>query len=178
MYDLFVLGQLMDQDMTGYQLRKALKAVVGTEQTMSYGVLYPLLERLATAGSLQLTTEQTVARTKKWAAITETGRRSFHQLVLTPVVINKQAQLMFQIKCSCLHLLKTAEKVTILQDFQAFTREQLAQLREIQAYFKDRPRMQPNDVVDELQINQLQQLRAQAQADWITSRLASLTEGE
>jgi len=54
MYVLFVLGQLMDRPMTGYQLRKALTAVVGRDLTISFGALYPLLDKLAAAGDLTL----------------------------------------------------------------------------------------------------------------------------
>ncbi|WP_143461597.1 PadR family transcriptional regulator [Levilactobacillus enshiensis] len=173
MYDLFVLGQLMDHTMTGYQLRKALMTVVGQEQTVSYGVLYPLLERLNEAGDVTLTTT-TGPRTKKQAGITPQGRQHFHDLVIEPVAINKQTQLVFQIKCNFLHLLVVPEQRDVLQDFQRFSHLQLENLQTARDYLTDHPRMVPTDVADALQLNQLQQLRAQAQADWIAARLTNL----
>ncbi|MFC6261834.1 PadR family transcriptional regulator [Levilactobacillus fujinensis] len=173
MYELFVLGQLMDHDMTGYQLRKALMTVVGQEQTVSYGVLYPLLERLNLAGDVTLTTT-TDTRTKRQAGITSQGRDRFHDLVLRPVTINKQAQLMFQIKCNFLHLLSVSERRLVLRDFQQFSHFQLKNLQTVRDYLTDHPRMVPTDVADALQLNQLQQLRAQAQTDWIAARLVDL----
>lgn len=176
MYELFVLGQLMDHDMAGYQLRKALKTVVGQEQTISYGVLYPLLERLAKAGDLTLANAASGQRPKKTATITQQGRTRFHALVLVPVTINKQAQLVFQIKCNFLHLLPIAEQQMVLRDFQNFCQFQLTNLQAVRDYLTDHPRMVPTDVADAMQVNQLQELRAQAQADWIAARLTSLTK--
>lgn len=178
MYELFVLGQLMDQDMSGYQLRKALAAMVGPEQTISYGVLYPLLERLAKAGEITLTTIDAGQRPKKVAAITAAGRQHFAALVVAQVAINKQTQLLFQIKCNFLHLLAEPEQRLILTDFQQFCHYQLTNLQNSRDYMTDRPRMVSTDVADALQVNQLQQVRAQAQADWVAARLAGLSKGE
>ncbi|WP_204122134.1 MULTISPECIES: PadR family transcriptional regulator [Levilactobacillus] len=178
MYELFVLGQLMDQEMAGYQLRQALKSVVGQEQTVSYGVLYPLLERLSQAGDITLTTVETSQRPKKVATLTSQGRSHFQTLILAPVTVNKQSQLVFQIKCNFLHLLSVPDQRTVLQDFQSFTQFQLDNLRDINDYLTTQPRMVPTDVADALQVNQLQKGRAQAQADWITARLARLDKGE
>ncbi|WP_341778944.1 PadR family transcriptional regulator [Levilactobacillus sp. HBUAS70063] len=172
MYELFILGQLMDHAMSGYQLRKALATVVGPEQTVSYGVLYPLLERLAQRQEITLATETERPRPKKVATITAQGRTHFAQLVMVPVAINKQAQLAFQIKCNFLHLLSPAAQRTILLNFQQFSQYQLRNLQNVRDYLTDHPRMVPTDVADAWQVNQLQQLRAQAQADWIVARLA------
>jgi len=178
LYELFVLGQLMDQEMAGYQLRQALKSVVGQEQTVSYGVLYPLLERLSQAGDITLTTVETSQRPKKVATLTSQGRSHFQTLILAPVTVNKQSQLVFQIKCNFLHLLSVTDQRTVLQDFQSFTQFQLDNLRDIDDYLTTRPRMVPTDVVDARQVNQLQKARAQAQANWIAARLARLDKGE
>jgi DNA-binding PadR family transcriptional regulator len=175
-YELFVLGQLMDHDMAGYQLRKALVTVVGQEQTVSYGVLYPLLDRLNRAGDIVLASGAG-SRSKRAATLTAQGRAHFQRLVLRPVTINKQAQLAFQIKCNFLHLLDAAGQQTVLRDFQAFSQAQLVNLAAVRAYLTDHPRMVPLDVVDALGVNELQQLRAQAQADWIAARLADLDKG-
>lgn len=172
MYELFILGQLMDHAMSGYQLRKALATVVGQEQTVSYGVLYPLLDRLAQREEITLVTEAGQSRAKKVARITSRGREHFAQLVMVPVTINKQAQLTFQIKCNFLHLLSLADQRTVLSDFQKFSQFQLQNLQDVRDYLGGHPRMVPTDVVDALQVNQLQQVRAQAQADWVAARLA------
>ncbi|WP_261810328.1 PadR family transcriptional regulator [Levilactobacillus humaensis] len=178
MYHLFVLGQLMDHAMTGYQLRKALAAAVGQEQTMSYGVLYPLLERLAAAGEVTLTEKTEGQRQKRWVAITDRGRDQFHQLIVIPVVRNKQTQLWFQIKMMGLHLLSPADRRLVLTDFQTCTQEQLAHWQHVHDYFSDQPNMVPGDVADGLQLNQLQQQQTQVQLDWITQQLTRLDKGE
>jgi len=148
MYKLFVLGQLMDHEMSGYELRKALATIVGTEQTISYGVLYPLLAQLAAANEITVTTVDGGQRPKKIAAITAAGKRHFAALVVAPVAVNKQSQLLFQIKCNFLHLLSAAEQRVILTDFQKFCHDQLDDLQHSRDYVLDHPRMVPQDVTD------------------------------
>ncbi len=178
MYELFVLGQLMDQPMTGYQLRKALKFIVGEEQTVSYGVLYPLLDKLKQQQLIKQNATANATRSQKQAEITAAGRQQFHDLVLEPVTINKQTQLTFQIKCRFLHLLTGDEQQRVLKDFQQFSQFQLANLEETQRYLTDSPRMVAEDVIDADRLNTLQLMRAQVQNDWIAEQLAQLTEEE
>lgn len=54
MYELFILGQLMDYLMMGYQLCKVLVNVVGLELIISFGVLYLLLDKLVVVEELIL----------------------------------------------------------------------------------------------------------------------------
>jgi len=168
MYVLFVLGQLMDRPMTGYQLRKALTAVVGRDLTISFGALYPLLDKLAAAGDLTLAfTAGETNRPQKVATITPSGQAHFQELVLASVGINKQTQLTYQMKVNFLHLLAPEQRVAVLRDFQAFTAGQLDQLKANRDVVAHNQNMVAGDIQDALRVNQLLQLRAQTQADWL-----------
>jgi DNA-binding PadR family transcriptional regulator len=48
--ELAVLGLLHRQPMHGYELRKQLRALVGTFRALSFGSLYPCLKELSAAG--------------------------------------------------------------------------------------------------------------------------------
>ncbi|GEO70009.1 PadR family transcriptional regulator [Levilactobacillus acidifarinae] len=177
MYELFVLGQLMDRPMTGYQLRKALSSTVGPELTISFGALYPLLDKLAAAGTLTLAFKSTTTkRPQKVATITSAGRTRFHALVLAPVAHNKQTQLTFQMKVNFLHLLTPDQQRTTLRDFQTFATSQLDQLATQKINLAHNTNMVAADIQDALRVNQLQTVRAQAQADWLTTQLSQLTK--
>ncbi|WP_318767240.1 PadR family transcriptional regulator [Lactiplantibacillus carotarum] len=172
MYELFILGQLMDHPMTGYQLRKALVNVVGQELTISFGALYPLMDKLAAAGELTMDFKQTSSkRPQKLATITTSGRQRFKTLVLTPFVLNKQTQLTLQMRVNFLHLLTPPERITVLTDFQNFARGQLERLDEQVHHVQDNPHMVAADIEDALLVNDLQRVRAQAQFTWVTNLL-------
>lgn len=174
MYELFILGQLMDHPMTGYQLRKALSSTVGPELTISFGALYPLLDKLAAAGTLTLAFKTVPPkRPQKLARITAAGRARFHTLMATPVAFNKQTQLTFQMKVNFLHLLTPDQQRATLREFHAFATQQLSQLATQRAH---NPHMVAADIQDALRVNQLQTVRAQAQADWVTAQLNQLTK--
>lgn len=172
MYELFILGQLMDHPMTGYQLRKALTSVVGQELTISFGALYPLMDKLAAADLLTMDFKRTPSkRPQKLATITTRGQKRFRTLVLAPVALNKQTQLTFQMKVNFLHLLTMAERVMVLTDFQQFTSGQLTRLASQATHIHHNPNMLAADIQDALLVNDLQRVRAQTQYDWVTRRL-------
>jgi len=172
MYELFVLGQLMDHPMTGYQLRKALVNVVGAELTISFGALYPLLDKLAVAGELTLAFKNTEnKRPQKLATITAVGRERFAQLIQQPAVLNKQTQLTFQMKINFLHLLTGTQQQSVLQNFRDFATDQLERLTAQRTHVSHNPNMLAADIRDALAVNDLQRVRAQAQLTWIEIRL-------
>lgn len=177
MYELFILGQLMDHPMTGYQLRKALVNVVGVELTISFGALYPLLDKLAAAGELTQAFKPTTSkRPQKLATITPAGQHRFWQLVLTPVSLNKQTQLTFQMKVNFLHLLTTGQQILVLEDFQQFATGQLTRLATQAQHVTANPHMLAADITDALLVNELQRQRATAQLTWITGQLTRLQQ--
>ena len=177
MYELFILGQLMDRPMTGYQLRKALVSVVGQELTISFGALYPLLDKLAAAGELTLGFKPTTSnRPQKVATLTTNGQQHFWTLVLAPVALNKQTQLTFQIKLNFLHLLTIDQQLAVLTDFKAFTQGQLSRLTDQQTRLQHNVHMVGADIADALLVNELQQVRAQAQLNWVDALIQAKKE--
>lgn len=179
MYELFILGQLMDHPMTGYQLRKALISVVGQELTISFGALYPLMDKLAEAKEISLDFKDTDSnRPQKIASITELGKSRFEELVLADVPLNKQTQLTFQMKVHFLHLLTVPEQRKVLTDFQNFTSGQLERLAKIRDHVAHNKNMVPADIADALRVNQLQKLRAQVQLDWINEIIIEINQGD
>jgi len=172
MYELFILGQLMDHPMTGYALRKAFINIVTDDQAISFGTLYPLLDKLEQSGEIGLSFEETANnRPQKLATITASGQKRFYELATTETPINKQAQLTFLMKVHFLHLLSQEQQVFVLEDFQKFTETKLQRLKKLEVELESNPRMVPEDIADALLVKQLQILRTRAQYNWITELL-------
>src|SRR5581483_12430028 len=92
MYQLFVLGQLMDQPMHGYLLRDILSNMLGPFRQMSWGALYPLIRQLECNGWIELDVEEdegqdkrgTNSRQRKRYRITDAGRERFQAMMQEP----------------------------------------------------------------------------------------------
>jgi DNA-binding PadR family transcriptional regulator len=164
MYQLFILGQLMDKPMSGYQLRKALTTIVGPEKTISFGSLYPLLDKLATAGDLTISLKKSEhQRPQKIAALTDAGRAHFWELISAPVVSNKQTQTEFLMKVQFLHLLSVDQQLTVLNDFKTYLNQRLERLHQKQIELPQIATMATEDVADSLWVIDLHIVSTEAQ---------------
>ena len=76
MYELFILGELMDQPMHGYLLREIINLAIGPLRQMSWGALYPLLRRLEADALIEQSPEPSGSgdRPRKIYRITSAGR--------------------------------------------------------------------------------------------------------
>ena len=86
MYELFVLGELMDGPHHGYSLREILSRMLGPFRQISWGVLYPLIRQLEREGLIVQDEESSAegrvsssnSKQRKSYRITERGRRRFY----------------------------------------------------------------------------------------------------
>lgn len=172
MYELFILGQLMDYPMTGYALRKAFITIAGNDQAISFGTLYPLMDKLERSKMIDHKFETTEnERIQKLAAITESGKKRFYELATVKTPVNKQTQLTFLMKIHFLHLLNLEQQVFVLEDFQDFSEAKLQHLQSLKKGLEINDNMIQADIDDALLVKQLQILRAQVQIDWIAQLL-------
>jgi DNA-binding PadR family transcriptional regulator len=89
MYELFVLGELMDGPQHGYFLREILSRMLGPFRQISWGVLYPLIRQLEREGLIVQDEESSAAsgagtsnsKQRKSYRITERGRKRFYALM-------------------------------------------------------------------------------------------------
>jgi DNA-binding PadR family transcriptional regulator len=74
-YKYLILGLLSDQQLTGYDIRKRVKATLNTIVSASYGTLYPTLHKLLAAGAVEVQEVHQQSRpSKKLYSITDLGR--------------------------------------------------------------------------------------------------------
>lgn len=84
MYELFLLGKLMEKPWHGYEFHQVLNSVVGPSRRVSWGTIYPLLKRLEKAGLIQRLSEPSEkddGRGRQRYTITPEGKEKFLQLM-------------------------------------------------------------------------------------------------
>jgi DNA-binding PadR family transcriptional regulator len=142
MIDIAILGLLMEQDLHGYELRKRLDDLPGSRPAVSFGSLYPALNRLERVGHVKAVTHQTAplpaapmsgsltgelaafraarervaksqgGRGKKVYGITDQGRRRLHELLVDPDVADDRA---FEARVAFCHHLTTSERQALFE---------------------------------------------------------------
>ena len=86
MYELFLLGKLIERPWHGYEFHQVLNSVVGPARQVSWGTIYPLLQRLEKAGLIQRLSEPSDkddGRGRQRYSITQKGKQRFLQLMKT-----------------------------------------------------------------------------------------------
>lgn len=167
MYVIFVLGQLMDRPMTGYQLRAILTKIIGEREKVSFGTLYPLLQKLTDAGDI--TYQEAPAQNKrpqKIAMITAQGKQTFSKLMAAPVKPGKHETLEYLLKLKNLqHVSKTLGQ-SIIADFihlnETISAEAQRNMAEIQAIAQ----LQPSEKHYALAITDFQARQADSALAW------------
>lgn len=86
MYELFLLGKLMDRPWHGYEFHQVLNSVVGPARKVSWGTIYPLLRRLEKSGLIKRVPDNASpedGRGRQHYSITPAGRERFLELMRT-----------------------------------------------------------------------------------------------
>ncbi|EHI97285.1 transcriptional regulator, PadR-like family [Clostridium sp. DL-VIII] len=117
MNELFILGELMEEPQSGYDLRNALQVSLGRHRKVSYGVIYPLLEKLEKDGFVEITTVGSDGKNKKVATITEKGKERFFKLMKMPVPSSAHNADIYLIKLDVMQHLALNEQIQLLEQF-------------------------------------------------------------
>lgn len=172
MYDLFVLGQLMDESMSGYLMQQILQQLVGRNRKISFGMIYPLFKRLSEAGYINLVEEQSDNgnRPKKVASITKEGRIRFKELMEQVVPLNPNLEFTYSVKFRNFHQVDLKLRLKILGDYRNYLLENQNLLKQ---QFHDLPQTnisQP-DLENARWVIDLDQMKTKAALDWVEKAL-------
>ena len=185
-YELFVLGELMDQPLYGSLLHEIAQRILGPWRPLSWGILSPLLRRLEQEGLITSVIEQrqegvlreTRGQPPRTYAITPTGQARFLALMLTPSPYSRETREVFVIKLSKSSFLTLAQQVSILAWYRGYLTELRSchgseQLELLHAGYigeKERPGI--------LQAVDFQLHAVDAELSWIESLMTRLQETE
>jgi PadR family transcriptional regulator, regulatory protein AphA len=85
-----ILGLLAEQPMTGYDIKKRVKAALSVVTNASYGTLYPTLHKLLQEGAVEVQEVPQVSRpSKKVYRITEQGRQELKAWLKEPAAADQ-----------------------------------------------------------------------------------------
>lgn len=87
MLKFIILGMVLKQDSTGYDIKKSIDQGIGTFYKASYGSLYPALKKMTETGLLTLYERPQGNRRKIFYHITEEGKSEFLDWLSTPTDI-------------------------------------------------------------------------------------------
>jgi len=85
MLDYIILGMLLNEDLTGYDIKKFVENGIGVFYKASYGSLYPALKKLTEKGYLDMYEEPRGGRQKKFYKLTDEGKKIFMDWLASPM---------------------------------------------------------------------------------------------
>ncbi len=91
MLDYIIIGMVVNEPLTGYDIKKYIEDGIGIFYKASYGSLYPSLKRLTDKGLLTMTENPQGNRQKKFYHATEKGKNAFLDWLSSPMNINDGA---------------------------------------------------------------------------------------
>lgn len=128
-YELFVLGELMDGPYHGYKLREILSSLFGPFRQISWGILYPLIRQLEREGSIASeregtteTSEQAASsiRQRKYYTITAAGRARFYALMLEQGDYSTDYRELFIAKLNNFDHLSPEQQLVVLSHYRGY----------------------------------------------------------
>src|SRR6266699_938580 len=127
-YELFVLGALMVQPMSGSFLHETARRILGPFRPLSWGIISPLLRRLKQQELVTSAIEQRRpglpspgrGQPPRSYAITPAGRERFLSLLLTPSAYSRDTPEEFVIKLTKFQFLTPAQRVTVLEWYWSY----------------------------------------------------------
>jgi DNA-binding PadR family transcriptional regulator len=136
MYELVILGFLMQMPYHGYLIAKIINDMIGPFARLSNGRLYPLLAKLEQEGLIQAAPGEAVPaplrperdRQHHSYQITEAGRQRFHELMMDTTSNPGEYRRIFWFKLPNLHWLEPAERLYLLDHYVNFCQTHLFHL--------------------------------------------------
>ncbi len=183
MYELFVLGELMDGPHYGYLLRDILGRLLGPFRQISWGVLYPLIRHLEREGLIVLDAKTGTGRSesiqgnqpRKQYRITEAGRRRFLALMLETGDYTADYPELFLIKLNNLDHLTNEQQLVLLWHYREYLQVEKKYLQEGQRNISDGTRFIPEDQrAHVFEVISFRLSGIQAEIDWVARKIARL----
>ena len=181
MYELFVLGELMDGPHYGYLLREILGRLLGPFRTISWGVLYPLIRHLEDEAFIALDEKSNAKHSegtqgnkqRKQYRITEAGQRRFRTLMLETGDYTADYPELFLIKLNNLDHLTREQQLTLLWDYQEYLQAEKKYLQDGQRNISNRTHNIPeNQFAHVFDVIGFRLSGIQAETGWVARKIA------
>ena len=134
MFDYVVIGMVMHEPLTGYDIKKYVDASIGNFFKASHGQLYPALKRLTDKGCLTMKEQSQGDRVKKYYHATKLGRDAFMNWLSAPADFNSSSDILM-VKIFFFGELPNEIRCQRLYECELFIQQSLHKLREIEKQF-------------------------------------------
>lgn len=177
MYELFILGELLDHPLHGYLLRDIVNLAIGPIRKMSWGGLYPLMRRLEEDGLIEQLEEKggSKARPRKIYKITAKGKAHFFDLMLKPEEYTLDYPDIFNIKLLNFDHLSKEQQLSILQHYRGFVQFLLGHFQANERYVTEHHHIPDSERPYVLQVIAHRSHLASADLAWIEAEIARLS---
>ncbi|HLX59391.1 MAG TPA: PadR family transcriptional regulator [Ktedonobacteraceae bacterium] len=179
-YELFVLGELLVQPMSGSFLHETARRILGPFRPLSWGIISPLLRRLEQQGMVTSVTEQRRAglpssgrgQPPRLYTITPAGRERFLSLLLTPSAYSRDTPEEFVIKLTKFQFLTPAQRVTVLQWYRSYQDILRSSYQEARDYVRHNPEITDGERAWIMRSIEYRLHRVQAERSWLDQQIA------
>jgi DNA-binding PadR family transcriptional regulator len=134
--ELAVLGLLKEAPMSGYELKKQLSVKLGAFWRVSFGSLYPCLQRLLADGALEVEESHFTSRKKHVYRLTERGEQLFLELLESADHDLEQDR--FSMRLAFFRYLRPETRLDQLERRRGYLQERLGHLRASLRAVRDR----------------------------------------
>ena len=180
LYELFVLGELMDRSQYGYHLREILSALLGPFRQISWGVLYPLIGQLEQEGFITLANEVsslqdgTNSKQRKLYAITVAGKRRFYELMLIRSDYSTESRELFIIKLNNFDALSLDQQRAVLVEYRHYLQVEGAHLESARQQVLAEKSLQDQQHVHIFRLLEFRWSSIQSEMQWLEQQMKHL----
>ncbi len=179
-YELFVLGELMVQPMSGSFLHETARRILGPFRPLSWGIISPLLRRLKQQELVTSAIEQRRpglpspgrGQPPRSYAITPAGRERFLSLLLTPSAYSRDTPEEFVIKLTKFQFLTPAQRVTVLEWYWSYQDILRSSYQEARDYVHHNPEITDRERAWIMRSIDYRLHRVQAERSWLDQQIA------
>jgi DNA-binding PadR family transcriptional regulator len=133
-YELCILGELMDAPAHGYRLHKIVETSIGPVRRLSWGALYPTIRKLEAEGLIEEDPGDgggADRRGKRKYRVTGAGQARFLDLMLEHRYSDAELSEVFTIKLCNLHHVLPEQRTAIMQEYRAHLHKVIAHVQTV-----------------------------------------------
>lgn len=131
MFDYLVIGMVLHEELTGYDIKKRIEQGIGHLYKVSHGQLYPALKELTAKDYLTMNEQMQGKMLKKYYMATEAGKAMFLDWLSAPFDPNTDGD-NYLVKIFLLGELPKEIRTKRLQEYEFYTQQLLGQLQVVE----------------------------------------------
>jgi DNA-binding PadR family transcriptional regulator len=175
MYELFLLGKLMDRPWHGYEFHQVLNAFVGPMRQVSWGTIYPLFRRLESEGLIKPASGGSASADKRGRqsyAITLAGKRTFHERMQPESLNDANYRDTFRVMLGNFSRVDSATRRTIVKGYLERLAAVIAHAERMAARVRSVSELKETEREDILLALERDRALAEADRRWIREKMA------